>query len=346
MVAISTNSLYATMALSIARARDQLATAQTEATTGQHADIGLALGARAGQDISLRNQTSILDAMVAANGLVSTRLTATQSALDAMRSSAQGALQTLASGATGGTALSTLGSNALGALTSALNASAAGEFVFGGINTGVPPLVDYFASGGSTAKSAVENSFTTTFGKPIADVSNAQITGAQMTAYLNGPFARQFEGANWTSNWSATSSVNRTATIAPGVDVTLTSNATQPGVQLLAQCYAMLSEFGGATLGADARQAVVDKASSLIGAGLADLTSMETANGATQSRVRDATSGMNATLSLLQSQGAALDGVDQYQAAATVNALTTQIQTAYELTAQLQQLSLSKYLPT
>ena len=82
------------------------------------------------------------------------------------------------------------------------------------------------------------------------------------------------------------------------------------------------------------------------GAGLADLTSMETANGATQSRVRDATSGMNATLSLLQSQGAALDGVDQYQAAATVNALTTQIQTAYELTAQLQQLSLSKYLPT
>ena len=68
--------------------------------------------------------------------------------------------------------------------------------------------------------------------------------------------------------------------------------------------------------------------------------------GSAQSRVNDATTGINATLSLLRSRQASLDGVDQYTAATTVNELTTQIQTAYQLTAQLQKLSLAQYLPT
>ena len=346
MISVSTNTIYSTMALSIARTREQLATAQTEATTGQHADIGLALGASAGQDISIRNQTSVIGAMVSVNGLVTTRLTATQSALDAIRSSAQDTLQSLASGTAQGAALATLGSNALGSLTTSVNANAAGEFLFGGVNTNVTPLLDYFAPGGSVAQSAIDASFTSAFGTSISDPATSQITGAQMSAYLDGPFAQQFQGANWTNNWSNASSANRTINIAPGVSLAMPTNANQPGIQLLAQGYAMLSAFGGASLGADAKQALIDKASSLIGAGLADLTATEANVGATQARVTDATNGLNATLSLLQSQASALEGVDQYQAATTVSALTTQIQTAYELTAQLQKLNLSQYLPT
>jgi flagellar hook-associated protein 3 FlgL len=54
---------------------------------------------------------------------------------------------------------------------------------------------------------------------------------------------------------------------------------------------------------------------------------------------------MSSQMTILQAQIGNLDNVDQYQVATQVNALTTQIQTAYQLTAQLQQLSLAKYLP-
>jgi flagellar hook-associated protein 3 FlgL len=49
-------------------------------------------------------------------------------------------------------------------------------------------------------------------------------------------------------------------------------------------------------------------------------------------------------MNILQTQINSLDGADPYQTSLQVSSLTTQIQTAYSLTAQLQQLSLVKYL--
>ena len=167
-----------------------------------------------------------------------------------------------------------------------------------------------------------------------------------MKDYLDGPFAAEFNDQNWAANWSTASNVNRSAEIAPGSNIEVSTNANTPGVRMLAQAYTMLATLGGATLGSDARQAVMTKASTLIQSGIAALTSTQASMGSAQSRVNDATTGINATLSLLRSRQASLDGVDQYTAATTVNELTTQIQTAYQLTAQLQKLSLAQYLPT
>ena len=49
-------------------------------------------------------------------------------------------------------------------------------------------------------------------------------------------------------------------------------------------------------------------------------------------------------MTVLQTQIDNLDSVNSYQIATRVNSLTTQIQTAYSLTAQPQQLSSVKYL--
>jgi flagellar hook-associated protein 3 FlgL len=50
-------------------------------------------------------------------------------------------------------------------------------------------------------------------------------------------------------------------------------------------------------------------------------------------------------MTILQTQIGNLDDVNSYQVATEVSTLQTQLQTAYQLTAQLQQLSLAKYLP-
>ena len=50
-------------------------------------------------------------------------------------------------------------------------------------------------------------------------------------------------------------------------------------------------------------------------------------------------------MTILQTQIGNLDNVDASTVAAQLNTLTTQLQTAYQLTAQLQKLSLAQYLP-
>jgi flagellar hook-associated protein 3 FlgL len=66
--------------------------------------------------------------------------------------------------------------------------------------------------------------------------------------------------------------------------------------------------------------------------------------GLCQSNVSAATNEMSAEMNILSAQIGNLDDVNPYDAATRVNNLQTQIQMAYALTAQLQQLSLVKYL--
>ena len=50
-------------------------------------------------------------------------------------------------------------------------------------------------------------------------------------------------------------------------------------------------------------------------------------------------------MTLIKTQIGTLDNVDPNQVATQLNTLTTQLETAYQITAQLQKLSLAQYLP-
>ncbi len=116
-----------------------------------------------------------------------------------------------------GTQLQTIGQTALQELTSSANATSSGGYVFGGINSGTAPLADYFSTG-STASSAVETAFETTFGCSPTDAAAANITASQMQSFLSGPFADLFSGSDWTSDWSSASSTNTSARDRAGPD--------------------------------------------------------------------------------------------------------------------------------
>jgi flagellar hook-associated protein 3 FlgL len=66
--------------------------------------------------------------------------------------------------------------------------------------------------------------------------------------------------------------------------------------------------------------------------------------GMVQGRVTKANERMSLQIDILSAHIGTLEGVDPYEASTRVTALTTQVETAYALTARLQQLSLLNYL--
>ena len=65
-----------------------------------------------------------------------------------------------------------------------------------------------------------------------------------------------------------------------------------------------------------------------------------------QSQITQANSQMSSQMTLLQTQLGKLDNVDPAKVATELSTLTTQLQAAYQLTAQINSISLAQYLPT
>jgi flagellar hook-associated protein 3 FlgL len=346
--AVSSHYLMNSLILPVMQAQASLTTAMTEESTGQYADLGLQLGDQSGYELSLKEQVGHLQTLTGGNSLVSTNLSTAQNALSDINSSAQKTLQDLATwtpSANSGASLQNMGQSALQSLIASTNTTSGGQYVFGGVNSAVAPMADYYSTPTSAAKTAVDQAFQTAFGVLPSDPAAASISAAAMQGFLAGPFAALFQGAAWTSDWSSASSANTSAEIAPGQTVATSTNANQPAFQELAQAYTMLSEFGGSQLSGAAQQAVATAATSLVSQGLVSVTNTQAALGATQSAVTDANNSMSSQLTILQQQIGNLDNVNADATAAQINSLTNQIQMAYELTARLQQLNLAQYLP-
>jgi flagellar hook-associated protein 3 FlgL len=345
---VSSQYLANSLVLPVTQAQSALTTAMTEESTGQYADLGLQLGDQSGYELSLKERVALLQSLTAGNGLVSTNLATAQSALTGISKTAQTTIADLTAwtpSANSGATLQTMGQSALESLIASTNATSGDQYVFGGINSSVAPMADYYSTPTSTAKTAVDQAFQTAFGVLPSDPAAASISGSAMQSFLSGPFAALFTGANWTSTWSSASSVDTSAEIAPGQTVATSTNANEPAFQELAQAYTMLSEFGGSELSSAAQETVANAASSLTAQGQNSLINVQASLGATQSAMTDANSSMTSQTTILQQQIGALDDVDQNKTAAQIASLTNQIQMAYELTARLQQMNLAQYLP-
>jgi flagellar hook-associated protein 3 FlgL len=342
---ISTAYLGAAMIPTINQAQAQLTQLETESTTGQYADLGLQLGGQAGYELSLKNQNNLMQTLTAANNIAVTNLSSAQTAIGTLISSGNASAQGLAAwtpGAAASGTLQTLGQNGLQQLVATANTSVGDEYIFGGINGSTAPLAGDYASTGSAAQTAIDSAFQSTFGFAPSSADAANISSTALQSFLGGPFADLFTGADG----SSASSTNTSAEIAPGQSIQTSTNANAAGFQELAQGYAMLSAFGSASFSASTQQALATAATSLINSGVSSLTATSASLGAAQSQVTQANASMSSQMSILQTQIGNLDDVDAASIATQLNSLQTQIETAYQLTAQLQKLSLAQYLPT
>ena len=337
MTYISSSSLTSPLRSSILQAQSALTQAQTEVSTGTYADIGLQLGGGTGQLLSLRSNVDSLNGYTQTNAVVSTRLSATNTALTSMLSTAQSLSATLTSAQSVGTpttGLAAIAQGALEGLTGQLNTSAGGQYVFGGIATDTAPIAD------STATSnAVESAFQQYL--TASNLGASTLTSDQMKSFLSSAgFTSLFSG----SSWSSASPQTMTTEIAPGQTTATSVSANQGTFQTIAQAYTMLTEFTGDNMSADAKAAVVSSAATLVGTGIAGLTNVQAGVGVAQTAISQASTQISAQTTLLSSSASNLDSVDPYALSSQVTQLQTQLEASYSLTSRLQQLSLVNYL--
>ena len=337
MTYISTSSLTSPLRLSVQQAQAALTQAQTEVSSGAYADVGLQLGGGTGQLLSLRSSVDSLNGYTTTNSIASTRLSATDTALTSMLSTAQSLSATLTSAQSTGTPTTGLAATAQGALQGLIgqiNTSAGGQYVFGGIATQTTPIANATAT--STAAQAAFQNYLSTNG-----LSASTLTGAQMTSFLgSSAFTSLFSG----SAFSSASSQTMTTEIAPGQTTATSVSANQSAFQTVSQSYTMLAQFTGDNVSAAAQSAVVSTAANLLSTGIAGLTNVQAGVGVAQDAIAQANTQISAQTTLLSSSASNLDSVDSYALSSQVTQLQTQLEASYSLTSRLQQLSLVNYL--
>ncbi|WP_342152506.1 flagellar hook-associated family protein [Methylorubrum sp. SB2] len=337
---ISSLNLWNAPRTGAARLQGELADATREIATGRHADVGATLGGTVAQAFGLRRQGAVLAALTQSNAAASLRLDTTQGALKAIQADADAMLKEL----TGlpadkrAAAISSTSAARLASLTSALNTSVGGQFVFGGTDSGTAPLTAYEGSPASPARTAVQDALAAAFPSGTANV-----TASQMTAFLDNLHASLFDGTGW-SRFSGAS--NRTLDSRISLTETATTSASANAAPLrdLAMAYVIGSGIGLSGFPAEAQAAAAARMSDLLGSASRGLVQMQADLGISQSRIAEANARMEKQAALFTGRIDALESVDPAEAKSRVDALTTQIQMSYGLTSQLRSLSLINYV--
>lgn len=343
---VSTYGVSNSTRLSILKMQTELATKTKELGSGRWADIGLQLGNKTGRTVSLRQDYLRLDSIIDTNGLVKSRLDASQATLDGVRTMAEDFVKTLLAirdGDTGPAIAKTEAKNNLEALIASLNISIDGQYLFAGINTDVRPINDYFAPA-SAAKTAVDNAFLAEFGFTQNDPAIENITPAQMETFLDGTFAGLFDPASWVPDWSSASDQNVRSRISTSELIETSANANEEPLRMIAMAYTMVAEFGSTDLAEGTYQAVIDKAAVMVSNAVQGIVVMQARLGTAQERVTSATERMEVQLDILNTHINELELVDPYETQVRISTLETQLDMALAMTARAQQLSLLNYL--
>lgn len=339
---ISTQSISGTLRQSVMKMQAELAAAQTEISSGRHADIGLSLGGGAGASVSLQAQGALLQTFATANAKSLAMVDIAQTQLSDLQSSAQSLLNMLISRSEPGTIVAA-GKNELKKMIAGLNVTLDGDHLFAGLNTAAAPIADYFAPS-SSAKAAVDSTFAATFGMTQSDALVSTIDGTAMQSFLDGPFNALFRSANWTNDWSSASDVAITTSIAPGQKAAISASANESAFRALAEAYTMVSELGVEKLDTEAYDILIGKARDLVTTGLDSLIDIETGLGVAQSDISDANARATLQVNILTSEVSDLESVNVYAAQTRIVNLQTQLETSYALTSELKKLSLVNYL--
>jgi len=328
------------------RMQAELVKATKESSTGRVADVGLALGGRTAQSVTFSRDLDRLNVIIDSNGLVSARLSSTQNSLGQLSSVAQTFLSSLTSATSGDSAdnlTQSAGKATIQQLTSILNTSVNGEYLFAGTNTDVKPINDFTAAG-SPSKAAFDASFLTYFGFTQDAPGAANITATQMDDFITTKVAPQFMGAGWQGTWSNATDQQIVSRIALNETTPTSTSANSDGIRKLAMAAAMVTSLMSSNISQAAKDTMVSRSTALVGESLSGIGQIQSETGIVQKRVSDANDRMKTQVDLFERHILDLEGVDPAQAATRVADLTQHIETSFALTARLQQLSLLNYL--
>lgn len=352
---------------SIAGVQREMVEANQEAVTQKHADLGVTLGASTSRALDLSRDITRIDSLHSTAALATQRLESAELALSKMNDLAldiQSAILTLgtSSDETSLATARTTMQNSLDAFTGFANTAVQGEYIFAGINTDVKPMEDYFAPG-SPAKAAFDtelNYYMSQQSPPVTSLSS--MTEAQMNGFLDD-LEGKFNGTNpltspphpadlagkdmWTTFFSSASDENMKSRISSNEVVESSTNANSAGMRNFAFASIISMELLQPNMDAKAREAVSAKTRSTIAEamnGVGSINQQRTMIGVYTERVSKAEERLEAQKDILVKGLGDMENVDPEEAATRLNTMKTLLETAYTVTAKIQQLSLANFL--
>jgi len=352
---VSTLQLSLTTRKYVAEATQALQDASQELSTGVKSDIFGDLGARAAQLLSLRAREDNTQAYISSNEILDSKLQAMLTSVDAVRGQAQGVLETSLINASrpsiGVTALQGEAKSAMGSIIASLNITYNGDYLFAGIDSDAQPLTRWSEtnSGTGTSPEAVLQAIVGTGPTTLAE---AEDMIDQINAFFdsaNADPADNFEGTFYSGtpllDGSGAEAPRVTARIDEGQALEYGVQANDDGFRDMLKGLAMLavtdvSAIENQEVYARWMEEVNDALSGGLEGGL-----QTSADIGFNQQVVETTQGRLGDLSLVQTtQISNYEGADPYEAATMVEALQTQLQASYSVTARLASLSLLNYL--
>lgn len=337
---VSSAAVSQALRYSLVRAQSDLVKAQKEADSGLVADTGLALGVRTSQSVTFRRDFDRLNGIADSNALVTARLTNTQKTLTQIQDVAQSLFSTLTSGVSGEASFEITqagAKNALASINSLLNSNFNGEYLFAGINTDAKPVDD------AATKAAFEAAFTAHFSFPSDDPQAANITAAEIGAFMDDLVESSLLDGGW-EDWSDATDQNIVSRVALNETLETSVNANAEAFRKLTLAAAAISSLLSSNINDSAKTALVEQTVTLVGEAIGDLSKLQATTGLTEQRVTDATNRTKMQADIYERSILDLEGVDPYEAVTRVNDILAQIEASYAMTARIQQLSLLRFL--
>ena len=342
---ISTSALFDSGRLALMKMQQNLATAQSELSSGRHADQGVTLGHQLSRTVSLRSDHSRLSAIVDTNNLVAARLETSQNAMAGMQILAEDFMATVISARDGDITVDIAvqaARSALEQLSSQLNATQNGEHMFAGINTAQAPVENYMAIPPTAGKLAVDGAFVAAFGITQTDPGAAAITPGDMQTFLAGSYAGLFRHRRLAGQLFHCFGSESGRAVLPSARQW--RQAPMPTKKHFVISPGPLSWWRiSGRPGSMMRPAMWCSTAPLpLQAGqTSEIISLRANMGLTQESVQRATDGAQLQVFHLNEQVASLESADPYETATRINRLISQIEVSYALTSRISQLSLA-----
>src|SRR6185369_14429555 len=165
--------------------------------------------------------------------------------------------------------------------------------------------------------------FTAKFGMSPSDAAVASISSSDMQDFLDNEFADLFSDPNWSNNWSSASDKPVTSRISRTEIAATSTTANYDTFRKLTQAYAMVNGLGFTNLSAATQQAVVQKATNLVGEATGGLTKVQSFLGVTQQRVTDTNDQIGSQIDFLTKSIDNLESVDPTVVTTQISTLTT-----------------------
>ncbi|SCY05444.1 flagellar hook-associated family protein [Microvirga guangxiensis] len=339
---ISSATLWNSPRSTLDKLQSELVKANKEVVTGRHMDVGLALGRKTGKSLSLRQERLTLDTLTDSNATTTLRLKSTSAALDQVRSVADSFKNSLIGMYVGSQDVPLVSSQAkagLDKLISTMNENVGSQYLFGGVNSKTQPLNAYDPG----PKEAVNEAFVAFFNFSQTDADVADITPDLMKQFIDGPLSDLFKD-QWKDTWSNASDQNIQSLISPTERVKTSASADDKAFRQLAMAYVMTFDLGISGLSDDTRNYLLNRVVGTLGEGISSVTEVQADLGTVQQKIDQANERMSLQKSFLDERITNYEAVDPAEAKVRIDQLSTQIQTSYSLTAQLNQLSLINFL--